>query len=237
MNQTSYDVIVTVIASRGKIYDQLIEKYWVPMIRFVKLHYPSIHIIMMFGKHETTSGLTLKDKNIFYGTKPDSLVPGIYDKTVECFKHIENSFQYKHILRTNVSSFFIIEHLLKYSKSLGNSNIYAGFIGIHLNISFCSGSGFWLSPDIVKQLICNEHHEDRNTFPDDVAISRILKYVPRTKLPRFDLVNDIDIKDKDKLLIYISQKGMYHIRIKNSKNRQLDIDYVQSFTKNLYPIN
>jgi len=237
MDKTSYDIIMTVIASRGEIYDQLIIEYWIPMIRFVNSHYPSIHIIMMFGKDDTTSGLTLKDKNIFYGTKPDSLVPGIYDKTLECFKHIESSFQYKHILRTNVSSFFIIDHLLKYSKSLSNSNIYAGFIGIHLNMSFCSGSGFWLSPDIVKQLIYNQHHEDRNTFPDDVAISRILKNVPRTKLPRFDLVYDIDIRDKYKLLKDIIHKGMYHIRIKNSKNRQLDIDYVKSFTKILYHTN
>ena len=93
------------------------------------------------------------DENIFYGTKPDSLIPGIYDKTLECFEHIESSYHYKYILRANVSSFFIIDQLLKCSQSLPESNVYAGVIGKNLRISFCSGSGYWMSPDIVKQLI------------------------------------------------------------------------------------
>ena len=156
MLKTSYDVIMTVIASRGKIYDQFIEEYWVPLIRFVRKNHPSVHILMIFGKDDTITGLSLNNENIFYGTKPDSLIPGIYDKTLECFEHIEASYHYKHILRTNLSSFFIIDQLLKHSQLLGDSNIYAGVIGIHLKISFCSGAGIWMSSDIVKQLICKQ---------------------------------------------------------------------------------
>lgn len=237
MEQTTYDVIITVIASRSKIYDKFIKEYWVKFIRFVRKNYPSVHILMMFGKDETTFDLGLNDENIFYGTKPDSLIPGIYDKTLECFEHIESSYHYKYILRANVSSFFIIDQLLKCSQSLPESNVYAGVIGKNLRISFCSGSGYWMSPDIVKQLICNQYNVDRNKYIDDVLTSIILKDVPRTKMSRFDLVHNKNIKDKNKLLRDIIQKGIFHIRIKNKKNRQLDIDYVKCFTNILYSIN
>ena len=238
MEQNTHDVIITVIASRGRIYDQFIEEFWVKFIRFVKNIYPSVHIIIIFGKDETTTGLTLNDENIFYGTKPDSIIPGIYDKTLECFEHIEASYHYKYIFRANLSTFLIIDELLKCSQSLPESNVYAGVIGKirkGLKITFCSGAGFWMSPDIVKQLICNQNNIDRNKYNDDVVISIVLKDVPRTNMPRFNL--NKNIKDKSICLRDIIQKGMYQIRIKNSKNRQLDIDYVKYFTNTLYSTN
>tara|TARA_B100000401_G_scaffold438442_1_gene387169 strand:+ start:12988 stop:13710 length:723 start_codon:yes stop_codon:yes gene_type:complete len=234
--KTKMDVIITVIASRNKIYDQFIELYWVPFIDFINIHYPSILVLMIFGNDESTQGLSLKKENIFFATNPESMIPGIYDKTIECFEYIVASYNYKHVLRTNLSSFFIIEHLMKTSESLSDTNLYAGYISDSgKRISFCSGACIWMSQDIVQILISNKNHIDRAKRNDDIIISTILKDVPRTLVRGRHCINkDINIKNKEALLKDIIDKGIYHIRIKNCKNRQLDVDYMTEFTNFLY---
>ena len=239
--KTKLDVIITVIASRSKTYDQYIELYWVPFIDFINIHYPSILVLMIFGNNVSIQGLSLKKENIFFATNPESIIPGIYDKTIECFEYIVASYSYKHMLRTNLSSFFIIENLMKTSESLSDTNLYAGYIsgGRKTGISFCSGACIWMSQDIVQILISNKNHIDRANKNDDIIISRILKDVPRTRTIRYSITKKNYIENKEALLKGIIDKGIFHIRMKNCLNRQsdeLDLNYIcrTEFTNFLY---
>ena len=54
------------------------------------------------------------------------------------------------------------------------------------------------------------------------------------QLPRYDLDKNINFKNKDELLSDIISKEHYHIRIKNPKNRLIDIDLFKTFTEILY---
>tara|TARA_B110000261_G_scaffold6626_1_gene6772 strand:- start:117 stop:1691 length:1575 start_codon:yes stop_codon:yes gene_type:complete len=236
----SYDIIITVIASRGNIYDQLIEQYWVPFIKFINIHYTNVHVILMFGNDFDKSGLSLEDANIFCSKHNDSYIPGIFDKTLDCFEYIISNYNFKHIIRTNLSSFLIIQNLIEISKSMKYYNIYAGVLGRlgknHSFLAFCSGACFWLTKDIVKLLIDKKDHPERLKYHDDVIVSLILKDIPRTELPRFDLMYHNVIPDK-KLMLNIISKTHYHIRLRNDNDRNFDVEHMRFFTEIMYSLN
>ena len=188
------DIVMLVIASRSDIYDQMINKYWCYLIKYIKENNYSIKIYLLFGNNVKTDDLNLNDDDKLILNTPESYMPGILIKTIESFKIINNLYDYKHIIRTNLSSFFIVENILKISENLNDNNIYAGVNGIQpaQNIPFVSGSGFWLSRDIVNIILNNKNKLNKNLV-DDVSIGNILnnnninKYI----LDRYDLVNGI----------------------------------------------
>ena len=189
---------------------------------------------MLFGNNVKTDDLNLNDDDKLILNTPESYMPGILIKTIESFKIINNLYDYKHIIRTNLSSFFIVENILKISENLNDNNIYAGVNGIQpaQNIPFVSGSGFWLSRDIVNIILNNKNKLNKNLV-DDVSIGDLLSNINKSKLDRYDLTNGIEIFDKKKLIEDIIEKEHYHIRI-NSINKNLDIKYMNSFTEILY---
>jgi len=228
------DIVMLVIASRSDIYDQMINKYWCYLIKYIKENNYSIKIYLLFGNNVKTDDLNLNDDDKLILTTPESYMPGILIKTIESFKIINNLYDYKHIIRTNLSSFFIVENILKISENLNDNNIYAGVNGIQpaQNIPFVSGSGFWLSRDIVNIILNNKNKLNKNLV-DDVSIGDLLSNINKSKLDRYDLTNGIEIFDKKKLIEDIIEKEHYHIRI-NSINKNLDIKYMNSFTEILY---
>ena len=228
------DIVMLVIASRSDIYDQMINKYWCYLIKYIKENNYSIKIYLLFGNNVKTDDLNLNDDDKLILNTPESYMPGILIKTIESFKIINNLYDYKHIIRTNLSSFFFVENILKISENLNDNNIYAGVNGIQpaQNIPFVSGSGFWLSRDIVNIILNNKNKLNKNLV-DDVSIGDLLSNINKSKLDRYDLTNGIEIFDKKKLIEDIIEKEHYHIRI-NSINKNLDIKYMNSFTEILY---
>ena len=228
----NYEIILLVIASRGKIYDKLIKNYWIPFIKHSQ-KYKEINIFLVFGS-ENKDGICneIKDNELVF-ENTDDFIPGILIKTIRAFKLINDKYIYNKILRTNLSSFFIIDKMLKFSYSLPNTSLYAGFIGCYQNKKFCSGAGFWCSKDTIEYILKNKDNIDYDK-PDDVSIGLLFKDSSLKACPRFDIINNVNISNKKKLLQNIISKDMYHIRIKNSKDRNLDILYIREFTDYLY---
>ena len=53
-------------------------------------------------------------------------------------------------------------------------------------------------------------------------------------MPRYDLIANINVENKKQLIQQIVNSNHYHIRIKNGRNRNLDIEYFKSFYDLLY---
>jgi hypothetical protein len=227
------DVIMLVIASRGIRYDSMINNYWSKIIKYVKKYNYSIKIFLIFGNNVKTDDLDITDDDKLILDVPDGFIPGILNKTIESFKLVNAIYNYKHILRTNLSSFFIIDNVMQISDKLENTNVYSGIIGKYGNIPFISGAGIWLSKDNIEYIINNCLLLDSNIF-DDVSIAKLLINKKKSRLNRFDLTNGKEIHDKTALLNNIINDKHYHIRIK-SKNIQLDLDYMTNFA-NIYKI-
>mgnify|MGYP001184349754 FL=1 len=171
------DIIILVIASTtdttgssGKRYINFINNYWSKIIKYIKRHKYSIKVYLLFGNDAKLDDLDITDDDILILNTEDSLVPGILNKTIDSLKIINNMYSYKHIIRTNLSSFFIIDSLIKISEQLKDTNIYDG---IRPRTRRVSGAGIWLSRDIVNYIIENESFLLRH-YCDDDAIYNLL---------------------------------------------------------------
>jgi hypothetical protein len=232
-----YNLILLVMASRGDIYDQLIQDYWIPFIRHLDRTYgsPVVHVFFLFGANSGGSPSNLLAKNVLvFDDVVENLIPGVCRKTLLALEHIQSHYTYKHILRTNLSSFFIDSLLIRKSASLPETGLYDGIQGMHGNIPFVSGAGIWLSRDMVDVLLSKRNPLDDSNLPDDVAIAQVLhpcsSSSSSSNFTRYDICYDcvFDETKVDKVL----DLECYHIRIKN-KNRQLDMEYMKAFAQKL----
>lgn len=240
VDKQNIDIIIIVIASRGDIYDDLINNYWSKIISYSKQKKFNIKFFLIFGNNYQTNDLNIDDEDKMILNISDNYIPGILNKTIKAFEIINQSYSYKHIFRTNLSSFLILDNLIKISESLNDTKVFAGVIGNHHNIIFVSGAGFWLSEDYINYILNNYNKLYEKNYhhriSDDVCIG-ILLPVQKIKLHRFDLTNNLLSKDKKQLLEDIIKNNHYHIRIKNEKNRMLiDMDYMNAFTNQLYTL-
>jgi hypothetical protein len=163
----------------------------------------------------------------------DDSLEGTAYKLFRALEFIEKSnIEYTHIFRTNLSSFIFIDAFLKYSSEISNT-FYGGVIGkfnkikilnrfhrISLfsskflkfqTIPYASGSGFFISKDLVK-FILNKSDLKFN-YIDDVMVGCALLGCEITFITRFDIANSIENIPFDKYC--------YHIRLKSS-NREID---------------
>ena len=234
-----YKVVLAVIASRGEIYDSFVETYWKKIIDISEKR-GDVKIILMYGCDQKAHELNIPEGNLFIGSKEDSFIPGIISKTIECLRYINKTYNYDHIVRTNLSSFFILDKLVNQGEALHKERCYAGVYYRHYNQEFCNGAGSWLSRRTSEYLVDSCHEYMWNIAPDDVVIGMIMdKYGLKPQpLGRFDFTcNHYYLSEpsecerwKEELL-----KNHYHVRIKNENDRKMDVLYMVKLTEMFYP--
>jgi hypothetical protein len=106
-----YDLIILVIASNGDIYNKLIEVYWSRLIKYIKQNNYKIKIFLVWGNNNIVENLPIEDDDVIKTDSAENLIPGILIKTIKAFEIVNEKYEYKHILRTNLSSFLILEKL------------------------------------------------------------------------------------------------------------------------------
>ena len=236
-------IIMLVIASRNKGYDKMINDYWVPMIEHIKLHNLPIRVLLLFAKNYDTNDLSLSNDNKIIVDVKESLKHGILTKTIKSFEIVNNLYSYKHIIRTNLSSFYLLENMIKISNNLPSVNLYAGFPiwSKFLSNEFLSGASYWLSKDNVEHILRNKNKLNYR-LSDDVTVGNIMKSKKKTILTRYQLLNQAsgsEILNKSYHLQYLNNVikiGEYYIRIKSTTavDRTVDTMYLKSFTDLLY---
>lgn len=155
-------------------------------------------------------------------------------KTLEAIKLINTKYNPDYIFRTNISSYIHSSQFLYFIKKIPINKFYSGVIGSHSNkkqnerIKFCSGSGYFISKDLIN--LCLEKKESwDHSLPDDVAISKIFLQAGISPSPqkRFDFphLNDIiNINIPD---------NIFHFRCKFPPNRHIDIQRMHYLHKHL----
>lgn len=223
------DLILLVIANTNgnDYYKGFINEYWAKFIEYIENNGYNIKVFLLFGYGNKITSINVKETNIIIDNNTsETLYPGILHKTIFGLEYINNNYTYKHILRTNLSSFFIIDNLIKINKSLPDTNVYAGIC----TSTFVSGAGFWLSKDNVEYILNNRSNINFNMM-DDVAIGDLLKHVTKTQLSRYDVSEFDEYIDVENILQYL--ENHYHIRIK-SVNRNVDVITMKSLTEHFY---
>lgn len=153
--------------------------------------------------------------NEIYTKTPESLI-NCGHKTIECLKQVI-PFDFDYIFRTNSSSYVDKKLLKEYLTDKPKFKFYSGIIGEQNNILFCSGSGYFLSKDLVELLISNEKDIDHN-FIDDVSFGKFLSENGVDLIPseRFDVIDNNQ-----------PPMNFFHYRLK-TKNRINDINNMES---------
>jgi hypothetical protein len=240
-------VCILVIASRSKLYDTMIKNYWMPLCEQSK-HYPGVTIYLLFGQ-TCLKGLELNQQNILqYKDIHESMIPGIYQKTLKAFEQLQGQFDY--IFRTNLSSFVCLKQLVERVRHFPKRQFYAGFIyrypqlkqaswGSRPKITYGGGSGFFVSSDVADLVV------KRNRDPavpknlswfDDVLIGHLLEgLVPLIEMPRLKLMGCRTLLRDDQLQAITAEfqaEKHFHARIKNV-NRNVDLQLLKHLNDHL----
>jgi len=226
-------ILIIVISSTDMVYSKLeegIRKTW------GNNKNPNVKIFYNYGNGTSESYID-GDKIICDCTES---IYNIGLKTLKSFELLYDNFDFDYIFRTNLSSFISINNMIKYVENIPSEKFYGGvctlnFSGEHLQKfgegTFASGSGYFLSKDVVKIIIDNKDYWDHSVI-DDVAIAGLLKKlgILPTLCHRIDI---IDISN-DKFTavsgvdhnIVVSDDDInkcYHFRCKTYGDRSDDI--------------
>jgi len=227
-------ILILVISSKNSPYDKLEES-----IRKTWGNNEDDNIKIFYNYGDGESSFIDGDKIIC--NYPETL-ENIGLKTIKSFELLYD-LDFDYIFRTNLSSFVDIKNMVKYLEDKPTDKYYAGrcglnFGGEHLikfgEGSFASGSGYFLSKDIVKLIIDNKEKWDHSII-DDVAIAGLLKglNILPTNCPRIDITSTTnglfyhqnDIID-DRIIM-----NNYHFRCKTFGDRTGDIIIFEELNK------
>ena len=126
----------------------------------------------------------------------------IGNKTLMSFEWLLNNKKFDYIFRSNTSSYINQKKLLEFITDKPINNFYSGIIGYdnEEKIYFASGSGYFLSRDLVKLVVDNKNVLDYNIL-DDVALGKFLTKYQIINYPFYRRLN-IEISESGYLKIY-----------------------------------
>ena len=119
---------------------------------------------------------------------------GILPKTLDSIDYFLQRDTYDFVVRTNLSSFWNIPALLRHLETLPTTGVYSGGVTYYdrLDVTYASGSGFIMTPDIAMKLVENRSIAESVRVIDDVDIGYAMMKLGIPLLPasRVDLTTD-----------------------------------------------
>lgn len=162
----------------------------------------------------------------------DSIIPGIFDKTIKGMLYLDQEFSYDLLIRTNLSTFWDLHHVLEWKKNVPRTFPYAG--GFLVFDDFISGTGIFLSPEAVAVLLQPSSlvAREREQSNDDVLLTRMIQAAgiglqPIQNYKMQFLINGYEIIDHHEPILYY--------RIKNT-DRNIDMHHFHRLMQSVYGI-
>lgn len=227
MENKHYKLIVLIIDSDDtQIYDHFrntIKKY-------MNTSKDILTLFIRFDKNMESE--ILLENSTLYFKGVDSLIPGVFQKTIKAFNYCLDNFSFDFILRTNLSSFYNYKLLEEKVSLLEKNGVVFGIELWSFNIRFPSGAGFIMSHDVVK-LCANYNYIYWHCYPDDVCIGEvIMKYnISIIKADRYDYVSPEVQYNAD------NNKYHYHFRVKSNDRINYDSKIFDLLYRDIYENN
>jgi hypothetical protein len=199
--------LVLVLGTRFRPYPMLIraaEATWASVAT------PDVEVIFYFGG----GGPRLMRGHLTLPVPDDFAHIG--EKTIACFEYVLENREFDLVFRTNCSSYVDLTNLSRYVvEHAPKHGFYAGRPSTQEGVPFASGSGYFLSRDLVE-LVVREREAWDHALLDDVALGRLLSKEGRLPVatPRIDYASPREVTDVD-----VSQ---FHFRCKTSSRARLD---------------
>lgn len=161
-------------------------------------------------------------------------------KTLMAFDWVFKNYEFEYIYRSNLGAFVNVHNLNDFIESKPKTNFYCGIVGkdtyyLGKEVEFASGSGYFLSNDVVKIILDNQqlwkHH-----VVDDVALGELLSNfdikVDRSAMRKnicdgrtFYQIGETEVNE-------ISEFVIYHTRLR-SNDRNEDIENMINIYKKI----
>jgi hypothetical protein len=190
-------------------------------------------------KHDLKTEFELQG-NILFIKGDESYIPGILQKTINCFEYFKEEIpKYRYVVRSNISTIIRFDLLQQDLKM--NSVQYGCALCFNVEFNkgkthlpenqfiFSSGTSIIFSPDVVLNIINNKDKLDKMQI-DDVSIGKFIQnempevemqpVLKNTKEHGFYFVPDLK-EDRDKIKDLIRDNKIIFFR-NRSENRELD---------------
>ncbi len=234
LNKHKYDIIFLIISSKNKNYYQEMKR--LTRMYMCKYSY-NINFFFVESDPNIRPDMEIIGNDIFIKNK-ETYVPGIFIKTIKALKYINDNYNYDYLIRTNVSSFFNIENMLKYLSNLPKEKFAIGYIlNIPIHGNFLHGTSIIITKDISYYLY-KFYNKYYNKIADDVIISLILKSqnIKLNILDESQIQFLIDDNYDEKKPKFLKDDNILYYRIKNNKNRDIDLLYFKFLLDKIYNV-
>lgn len=187
----------------------------------------NVKTIFMYGDSST---IFWDEDSSFYVNRPESLETCFY-KTISAFEVFLDS-EFDFIFRSNNTGYFDLNLLSKFIENKPKENFYCGCVGELNGNTFASGSGYFISKDIVKKIVENKKVLYNYQMPgwyDDVIIGKFITEflmididpsAKRLDITYNDISDDLDMSHYHyRILDHGDSKSIYRIHELKCKNQ------------------
>lgn len=206
-------LLVLAIASHSPVYD-----YFIQMFKSYMNSKPWIKSYLLFGGGD----FEVKEDEIHMPVA-ETIKPGILHKTLWSMRHaLQENWEFDYVLRTNLSTFWILDRLEKLIESLPSHNVCWGETDAkgHLGPNdpgFLTGFAMLYSRDLVEKIA--GRNDWNYIMPDDVEISRKVMFSYHPQIIEHTgyhwRTNSLEELDISLNLTNISESDRVFVRIKN----------------------
>lgn len=203
---------------------------------------PEVKILFVYGN---SVGFTPREYDLIYDIE-ENYYPGMITKTVEALQHINDTYDYDYLLRTNISTFWDLERFKKRLDRLPNIRCVTGSMRrcVYKNQKspdYVSGVNLVMSRDMVDHILLNKHKVCSWDLPEDWSLSKI--FLDHGIQPKHSVPNPIHFMEKftevneDAILREILEAQRLnhdHFRIKNKDRDTVDIGIAKILLREYY---
>ena len=224
-----YKIIFLIISSDNEpVYAQMREI----LPKYLNLYFDKIQYFFIECNSEQSEEVVEKD-HYLYCKGVDSTIPGIFHKTMKSMNYLDNHYSCDFVVRTNLSTFWHMDNLLKLVNTLPTQG-YAG--GFCFAKDYLSGTTMIFSSDVIQRLIPYSQDSRALLINDDVAISIFLhdEKIPIQPVKNYswDYTGSLQIIQPDH-----NVDNVLNFRIKNQNNdRKLDVINFKILLQKIYGI-
>lgn len=238
-----YPLVILVVASDNHlVYKKLRTVYE----RYLNCN-PQVKIFLVYG-HPIT--FPVKNHDLYFSDIIESPFPGMIKKTIKAMEYVNNNFNFDFLLRTNISTIWLLDRLLSRISSLPKTNLYTGtrrkcYINKKLTDNYISGTSLIVSRDIVVTIIENMERLVKDNLPEDYVLSNFIDshlnlkpFNPSLKnMHLLEHLTEFSIKNMEKEIEQANALNVDHFRIKSKNNREkIDVQVASYIVKYYYNV-
>ena len=156
----------------------------------------------------------------------------ILPKTIDSLEYFLNKDNYDYIIRTNMSSLWNFDNLLKYLETLPKKMVYNGPFCEYNGVHYASGCGIIMSPDLARIIVDTRKISESVKIIDDVDIGFALNRVGVHYVASYKQ----DFYSKQMYDSWDFDNSVYHFKLKADipTHRHEEVEIMWDLKKRIY---